>query len=173
MAYPKKDRCRRGHKYTPENTRVDKHGHRYCRQCQRERYQKKPRPTVCRNGLHDLTVEGNVDFDAKGRRRGCKPCRKATRKRWEHQNKDYARKSRFRIEYGISVEDYDRMYDEQEGLCKICLTPEERYRMHTDHCHQRGRVRGLLCRNCNSMLGHAKDNPEVLRRGAEYLEMAA
>jgi hypothetical protein len=44
-------------------------------------------------------------------------------------------------------------------------------RMHLDHCHQSGQVRGVLCRNCNVALGLMADNPERLRRAAEYLEV--
>jgi hypothetical protein len=43
--------------------------------------------------------------------------------------------------------------------------------MHLDHCHQSGQVRGVLCRNCNVALGLMADNPERLRRAAEYLEV--
>jgi hypothetical protein len=57
----------------------------------------------------------------------------------------------------------------QWGQCAVCevATPD----LEVDHCHERGRhhVRGLLCHNCNSALGHAKDDVERLRALIDYL----
>jgi hypothetical protein len=39
-----------------------------------------------------------------------------------------------------------------------------------DHCHSTGVIRGILCSNCNAILGIALDNPEILRRAANYLD---
>ena len=55
----------------------------------------------------------------------------------------------------------------QRGVCAICLVPGPE---HVDHDHKTGRVRAILCFNCNGGLGQFKDRPELLRRGADYLE---
>lgn len=56
---------------------------------------------------------------------------------------------------------------DQGGKCAICPNG---LAYAVDHCHTTGKVRGYLCSHCNLMLGHAQDNPEVLRRAAQYLE---
>lgn len=79
--------------------------------------------------------------------------------------------------YGISVEDFHRMLDEQKGLCLICesnICPLAEMKdllkvACIDHCHESGKVRGLLCRACNSGLGHFKDNTSFLGKAIEYL----
>lgn len=69
--------------------------------------------------------------------------------------------------YGITAADADRMLREQGGLCAIC---RERPAAHVDHDHRTGRVRRLLCFTCNSGLGNFRDDPELLRLAADYLE---
>lgn len=72
--------------------------------------------------------------------------------------------------YGLTVADYERMCAAQEGRCAICARPSST-RLHVDHCHATGRVRGLLCYRCNH--GIAKffsEDPARLRRAADYLE---
>jgi hypothetical protein len=170
MAYPKKTRCKHGHKWTPENTAYDAKGARVCRECNRTRMRKPPAPTrMCRKELHDLNDEENVLRDVLGRRRGCRPCYLVAGRERNQKNLDAARRSRFRIEYGITVEEYDEMVVDQGGKCKICLNPPVDRCLSVDHDHVTGKVRGLLCSNCNSMLGYAKDNPVLLRRGIDYL----
>lgn len=76
--------------------------------------------------------------------------------------------------YGLTIEEYDEIMERQDGGCAIChATPEEgsgRWeRLHVDHDHATERVRGILCHNCNSGLGHFKDDPELLRAAIHYL----
>ncbi|TGA93187.1 hypothetical protein E2651_35965 [Streptomyces sp. MZ04] len=61
----------------------------------------------------------------------------------------------------------DEMVDSQMGICVICLNAPA---VHVDHCHETGRVRGVLCFNCNSAIGKLGDDPDTLRRAVTYLE---
>ena len=78
-----------------------------------------------------------------------------------------SRDNRLKRKYGISLEDYESMFTSQAGQCKICKTGEED--LVVDHCHETGRVRGLLCNSCNWGLGHFKDSVESLIIAKEYL----
>jgi hypothetical protein len=75
------------------------------------------------------------------------------------------------------LEDYDRMLKEQDGKCGMCKIPENNTsrngkvkRFNIDHCHETGEVRGLLCSFCNSILGYARDDVNILKDGIIYLE---
>jgi hypothetical protein len=73
--------------------------------------------------------------------------------------------------YGITVDDYDRMLVAQNGVCAICRQPcLTGKRLAVDHDHATGKVRGLLCSNCNQGLGHYCDEPVLLRAAADYVE---
>jgi hypothetical protein len=78
--------------------------------------------------------------------------------------------------YGISIADYAEMFRAHNGKCAICHGQETSVDKNgnvkplaVDHCHDTGAVRELLCYACNSMLGQAKDNVEVLLAGADYI----
>lgn len=77
--------------------------------------------------------------------------------------------------FGITPEDYDRMYNAQSGRCGICGTHqcETGRRFAVDHCHHTGIVRGLLCFACNVGIGKLNDDPELLRRGMEWVQRPA
>ena len=80
--------------------------------------------------------------------------------------------------YGISQDDYDRLFAEQGGVCAICRKPETakdrlgrtRTNLSVDHDHRTGAIRGLLCHHCNAALGHVDDDLELLRSLVAYLE---
>lgn len=73
--------------------------------------------------------------------------------------------------YGITLAQYNEMLVDQNYCCSICAEPQrDSKRLAVDHDHDTGRVRGLLCHECNLMLGKARDNPDLLRAGATYLE---
>ncbi len=78
--------------------------------------------------------------------------------------------------YGITSVDYARMLEEQNGVCYICYRKNiilkkgmHKGNLCVDHCHDTGRVRGLLCHNCNRALGLLQDSTERLERAIAYL----
>lgn len=116
-----------------------------------------------------------VKTSTKWRQRNPGSARDAKR-RWVEANPErhsmQIRAAHLRREYGLTVEDYDLMLASQGGGCAICGATEgnfRRKRLAVDHDHKTGAVRGLLCYLCNSLIGNAKDDPDVLVRAAEYL----
>lgn len=77
---------------------------------------------------------------------------------------------RWNIEkYGISIAEYDKMFEAQNGVCVICELPEITRRLSIDHNHQTGEVRGLLCSRCNILVGIIEGSSEVLPKATEYV----
>ncbi|MFC7810306.1 MULTISPECIES: endonuclease VII domain-containing protein [Streptomyces] len=70
-------------------------------------------------------------------------------------------------QYGITEMERDALVASQGGACCICLAAPA---AHVDHCHETGRVRGVLCFSCNAALGQFKDRPDAIRRAAAYVE---
>ena len=68
--------------------------------------------------------------------------------------------------YGLTEADYDRMFAEQGGVCKLCGKPEPRRRLAVDHCHRTNVVRGLLCTRCNQYIGKMDDTQWVANAAA-------
>ena len=128
------------------NLRLSVMDGRYCRKCgewKEESEFPRPRPHRQRGGLH-------------GKDRICRECHV-----WEN---------RFSL-YGITKAEFDAMLAAQGNRCGICGTDTPTLQgWHVDHDHENGKVRGILCKNCNVMLGCAKDNPDILRAGSTYLE---
>lgn len=79
------------------------------------------------------------------------------------------RKYILKYRYGITPETFNEMFLQQDGKCAICGV-EYHATLHIDHCHTTGKVRGLLCNNCNRGLGHFKDSKEILMKAKEYLD---
>lgn len=78
--------------------------------------------------------------------------------------------------FGISLDEYLKKFQSQDGVCAICLEPETSTgmgktlrRLAVDHCHDTGRIRDLLCSRCNKTLGMAKDNTDLLQKMIAYL----
>lgn len=81
------------------------------------------------------------------------------------------RKNKLKARYGLSLEDYNRLALSQNNACAICQeSPGVDVNLDVDHCHLSGKVRGLLCRQCNTAIGSLKHNPELTRAATEYLE---
>lgn len=87
------------------------------------------------------------------------------------QRGDVSWEKRIEAIYGITAEQYWQIYEYQEGRCYICQRATGvRKRLSVDHCHETGRVRGLLCTACNrNVLGHLRDDTAALQRAIDYL----
>ena len=115
----------------------------------------------------------------------CNECRAKPAVTWNERNPDRvkratarfvaagkARVGRLKARYGMSQSDYDAMLAAQGGKCAICgtTTPGGRFTpFQIDHCHDSGKVRGLLCTNCNRALGYFGDDPDRIMAAARYL----
>lgn len=80
-----------------------------------------------------------------------------------------------RRKYGLSPEGRKEMFEKQGGLCAICKQPEtsKNMRLSVDHDHETGKIRGLLCSNCNTALGLLKESPGIAQAATDYLKSQA
>ena len=118
------------------------------------------------------------------------PSQKKSRAKWTIKNRDKMKWWRIKTKYGISEEQWNEMYSSQKGKCKICnkvmkkhwapvgrdptfkgSVKKWRSEIYIDHCHQTSVVRGLLCASCNTIIGHAKDDTNILYSAIEYLNI--
>ena len=121
-----------------------------------------------------------------GRQNICKECenKRALESDRVTYNKEYAKKKRaeqcpifkraernqnLKRYYGITIDDFEKMYNSQNGKCKICHSDNNGKTFHVDHCHMSGRVRGLLCSKCNTAIGLLDENIVVLENAIKYL----
>jgi len=73
--------------------------------------------------------------------------------------------------YGITLDEYNQMLISQNGVCQICnKSCPSGYALSVDHCHRTGKVRGLLCVECNTGIGKLKDSVELLSKAIEYIK---
>ena len=142
--------CKHGHLFTPENTyivtSITGYGTRNCRMCKKERSRK---------------------WDAAHRNERARRDRGWRR---DHPRRVFA--SALKHKYGLSLETYEGLLAAQNNGCAICGEPcGVRGKLSVDHDHQTGKVRGLLCHECNVGLGAFRDNPQRLLAAAEYLQL--
>ena len=92
---------------------------------------------------------------ASGRDSYCYPCFKEYRRKWV--------RNKF---YGITDEEFNKAFEEQNGSCALC----GRYnKLVIDHCHKTGKFRGLICSLCNSIIGRVDDSIELLQKAILYI----
>lgn len=125
-----------------------------------------------------------------GKRSSCKECarvydvgRKECLQEYHQRNKKRAhrrsREYRLRTKYGLTPQQYNDMLNTQNGVCAICGLPETHHNcngdikaLSVDHCHATGKVRSLLCGSCNTLIGAAKDDIDILLSAISYLKNA-
>lgn len=96
------------------------------------------------------------------------------RYRWENGEKIAIakRKHWLTYRYGISIDEYENLFNLQNGVCLICHKPENRpnKKLAVDHDHATGKIRGLLCDKCNRALGYFDENIESMKEAIKYLQ---
>lgn len=109
-------------------------------------------------------------------------CRSCNSEYYKQRNKDGKivqtynyegdRNVKLKRKYGITLLDYNNMFKKQNGCCAVCGTANlgKRSVFHIDHCHKTGKVRGLLCSNCNSEIGNLRDSVDLLYKAISYLQ---
>lgn len=112
----------------------------------------------------------------KGKRGECKQCSKLARATRHQHAKKYNPLQRRSVvlknKYGITQVDFEKMFAIQGGRCKVCKStdPGPAGNFAVDHCHDTGKVRGLLCYKCNMGLGSFRDSITILKNAIEYLK---
>ena len=90
------------------------------------------------------------------------------------RTKEKERRSNLKTSYGITPEYYTKLFEAQNGRCIICRSDKthasNKANFPIDHCHDCGVIRGLTCNRCNAGMGNLQDDPELLRKAADYLE---
>ncbi len=106
----------------------------------------------------------------------CRQCHRDEVKEWRRNNVDYCRSRNFHRRYGLTMDKYKAMSASQNDLCAICGNGETRkFRgmtrvLSVDHHHGTKAIRGLLCNNCNAMIGYAKDDIQILESAITYIK---
>ena len=119
----------------------------------------------------------------------CKICSNKENQKWQHNNlekckiwsKNYyithkkeiisrTKKNNLKRKYGLLFQDYNQLFELQNGKCLICNNIENKRLLSVDHDHKTGKIRGLLCSNCNTGLGNFKDNSILLEKAIKYLK---
>lgn len=144
-----------------------------------------------------LSEYGKDKWQKDGLTYACKPCRRKAQKEYNDKhpeirqkilkkNRDWRRQYWKRPEntaklrdqhlkqnYGITLKEYDEMFDKQNGVCGICKRPERTEKnknLCVDHCHETGKIRELLCSHCNRALGLLNENKDFFLNAVAYLE---
>lgn len=109
----------------------------------------------------------------KARRNGPRREELLQRKREEYaRDKEKYRERRWLKKFDLSRKQYDDILEAQGGGCAICGSEDPKGRgehFTVDHCHDTGKVRGLLCNDCNLCIGKLGDSAELLQRAVDYL----
>lgn len=94
-------------------------------------------------------------------------------RQWDANNKDYIFEKELKHKFNITIVEYNEMLAKQNHRCFLCERhrSELPIRLSVDHCHTTGKIRGLLCGNCNRGLGCFKDNSNVLLKAAKYVKL--
>lgn len=115
-----------------------------------------------------------VDKRTNSPRSYCKSCQNLMNKEWRDKNKDkirvanrgYALKHRLKNKYNLSEDEYRLVEQESNGRCRIC---NNKRKLFIDHDHSTGKFRGLICNQCNTILGMAGDSVATLQNCIKYL----
>ncbi len=134
------------------------------------------------NKCFEFKIENAENFqfrkDTQSYRPVCKTCLKRVKSKYyaNDANKEQKKSAELKRHYGITLAEYDIILQKQNGGCAICGDTEpngktDRFKhFSVDHCHETGKVRGLLCNHCNRGIGLLKDSEEIVNKAYLYLK---
>jgi hypothetical protein len=105
----------------------------------------------------------------------CKECHRIRKHEWDNQHrpnlKDANRRAHLKRTYGITEEQYQEIFQKQNGNCAVCKRHQTvfKQRLAVDHNHKTGQIRGLLCNHCNRYVIGRRNDPELYKSASEYL----
>ena len=130
----------------------------------------------------------NFPVEKNGRiRNQCKKCRNVLVRKWQLNNKDkikiltkrYYETNKNKVlfsaierKYGITEVQYNEMLHSQNNVCITCGETNGRKKLIVDHCHNTGKIRGLLCDSCNRSIGLLKENIITMKNIINYLAIS-
>src|ERR1035437_5998360 len=133
------------------------------------------------NKQYNLKNKKEIDEHNKQYRIEQKEEIKKRNEQWNINNKEYSktyyknnkRNLHLKRKYNITQEQYNELFNKQNGKCAICGKHQSELKkaLGIDHDHETGKNRGLLCDKCNLLLGHANDNVQVLTQAINYLNI--
>lgn len=102
----------------------------------------------------------------------CKKCKKEYDRQWRLNTIDQRRSARFQTKYGITLEDYNQMFEEQHGCCAVCGRHQTELPrvLSVEHNHITKKVRSLTCDKCNTMIGFIENNSDLVDKIKLYLQ---
>ena len=123
----------------------------------------------------------NFKNKSDGKSYRCKECDNFAKKTWSKNNPEKAysamRQNNLKTKYKVDLNWYENQFKEQDFKCAICETTENTVvgsknalNFAVDHDHETGKVRGLLCNQCNRALGMFKDSQDILKKAVSYLK---
>ena len=124
-------------------------------------------------GVEKQITEFYIRDKKTGRRHSaCKECDKARVKARHQANPERTRNNDLKRNYGITIQEHQQMFEEQNGVCATCKSPGDGKwkKLCVDHDHKTGKVRQLLCRRCNMILGQAYDDISLFEEYIKYLQ---
>ena len=151
--------------------------HKTCTKCKLE----KPEENFKKKGLHCKDCVNKYNRDLRKKNPEFAQRRRDEQRRWRESHpeeyKKRQRNSHLRRNWNMTLDEYEVMLNKQNGVCAICGKTEELNKGNTrgqislavDHDHETGKIRELLCMDCNQTLGRFNDNPEWFLKAAEYL----
>lgn len=146
-----------------------------CKECNRKYRALSDDEKARRKGIRK---KYKAEYYEKNKKRISERCAKQ-RQRLKKQDPHALKKREFsyflRWKYKMEVEQYDEMFTRQGGCCAICGYKPDKFaekenKLYVDHNHKTDRVRGLLCMNCNSALGHLNEDLTIIKKAIEYIE---
>lgn len=176
--------------FSPHRGCIDGHRNK-CNQCEEKRIRqrnlngletrlsaeyKSPRTKICSVCKQEKQMGefSKHSYSSDGYKGECKQCRSQS----YYQRSSQQRNAALQRIYGITQEQFNQMLIRQGGVCAICQERETALNaksgkikpLSVDHNHITGEVRGLLCQNCNAIIGYSNENKESLRTAVGYLE---